>query len=137
MRGAKATKTGLARRLRKNSTVAETKLWWRLRARELNGFKFIRQEPIGPYVGDFVCREQRLIIEVDGGQHAESKRDAVRDKWLHEHRYRILRFWNNDVIGNLEGVLETILAALTAETPPHPNPLPASGEGESPGRKSE
>ena len=131
---AKVTKTGLARRLRKNATIAETKLWWRLRSRGLNGFKFVRQEPIGPYVADFVCREHRLIIEVDGGQHAESKRDAVRDKWLREHRYRILRFWNNDVTGNLEGVLETILAALLAETPPHPNPLPASRVRESPGR---
>jgi very-short-patch-repair endonuclease len=134
MCSAKVTKTGLARRLRKNSTIAETKLWWRLRSRGLNGFKFVRQEPTGPYVADFVCREHRLIIEVDGGQHAESKRDAVRDKWLCEHQYRILRFWNNDVIGNLEGVLETILAALPAEAPPHPDPLPASGERESPGR---
>ena len=134
MCSAKVTKTGLARRLRKNATIAETKLWWRLRSRGLNGFKFVRQEPIGPYVADFVCREHRLIIEVDGGQHAGSKRDAVRDKWLREHRYRILRFWNNDVTGNLEGVLETILAALLAEAPPHPNPLPASGEREPPGR---
>jgi very-short-patch-repair endonuclease len=134
MRSVRATKIGLARRLRKNSTIAETKLWWRLRARELNGFKFVRQEPIGPYVADFVCRERRLIIEVDGGQHADSKRDVVRDKWLREHRYRVLRFWNNDVIGNLEGVLEKILEAVSAETPPHPSPLPASGERESPSR---
>jgi very-short-patch-repair endonuclease len=105
-----------------------------LRSRELNGFKFVRQEPIGRYVADFVCRERRLIIEVDGSQHAESKRDAIRDKRLNEHRYRILRFWNTDVIGNLEGVLETILDAVSAETPPHPDPLPASGERESPGR---
>jgi very-short-patch-repair endonuclease len=96
--------------------------------------KFVRQEPVGRYVADFICREHRLIIEVDGGQHADSKRDIVRDKWLREHCYRILRFWNNDVIGNLEGVLEAILGALTAETPPHPNPLPASGEREPPGR---
>src|ERR1700722_16918240 len=115
MRGAKATKTGLARRLRKNSTIAEAKLWRRLRARELNGFKFVRQEPVGRYVADFICREHKLIIEVDGGQHADSKRDIVRDAWLREHHYRVLRFWNNDVIGNIEGVLETILGALTAE----------------------
>jgi very-short-patch-repair endonuclease len=137
MRGAKATKTGLARRLRKNSTIAEAKLWRRLRARELNGFKFVRQEPVGRYVADFICREHKLIIEVDGGQHADSKRDIVRDAWLREHHYRVLRFWNNDVIGNLEGVLEAILEAVSAETPPHPDPLPASGEKESPGRTSE
>jgi very-short-patch-repair endonuclease len=137
MCSAKVTKTGLARRLRKNATIAETKLWWRLRSRSLNGFKFVRQEPVGPYVADFVCREHRLIIEVDGGQHADSKRDIVRDTWLREHRYRVLRFWNNDVIGNIEGVLETILGALTAETPPHPSPLPASGERGLPGRTSE
>jgi very-short-patch-repair endonuclease len=126
MRRAKATKTGLARRLRKSSTVAEGKLWRRLRARELNGFRFVRQEPIGRYVADFICREHRLIIEVDGGQHADSKRDIVRDTWLREHCYRVLRFWNNDIIGNNDGVLETILAALPAETPRHPNP--PSGE---------
>ena len=128
MRGAKATKTGLAGRLRKNLTIAETKLWRNLQSRQLNGLKFVRQEPIGRYVADFVCREHRLIIEVDGGQHADSKRDIVRDTWLREHRYRILRFWNNDVIGNIDGVLETILAALPAETPPHPDPLPVNGE---------
>ena len=73
------------------------------------------------YIVDFVCREQRLVIEVDGGQHATDKRDAVRDRWLAEHRYRVLRFWNNDVLGNMEGVLETIAAALPADSPPHPD----------------
>ena len=103
----------------------------------MNGFKFVRQEPVGRYVADFICREHKLIIEVDGGQHADSKRDIVRDAWLREHHYRVLRFWNNDVIGNLEGVLEAILEAVSAEAPPHPDPLPASGERESPGRTSE
>src|SRR5262245_61709312 len=105
-----------------------------------DGHKFVRQEPIGPYVVDFVCRERRLIIEVDGGQHATDGRDAVRDRWLNDHRYRVLRFWNNDVLGNIDRVLETIATALQAETPPHPDrcpltriadairPLPASGE---------
>jgi len=130
MRAANVTKTRLARRLRKNSTLAERKLWRYLRSRSLGGFKFVRQEPIGPYVVDFVCREKRLVIEVDGGQHAESKRDAVRDQWLIEHRYRILRVWNNEVIGNIEGVWETVFAAASAATPPHPDPLPASGERE-------
>jgi len=82
--------------------------------------KFVRQEPIGPYVVDLVCREERLIIEVDGGQHAESARDAIRDQWFRDHNYRVLRFWNNDVIQNIEGVLETIASALLARQPPDP-----------------
>jgi very-short-patch-repair endonuclease len=76
------------------------------------------QQPIGPYIVDFVCRERRLIIELDGGQHADSQRDAVRDRWLTERRYRVLRFWNNDVMGNLEGVLETIAMVLNGESDP-------------------
>ena len=69
---------------------------------------------------DFVCRQSRLIVEVDGGQHADSAHDAIRDKWLKDQGYRVLRFWSNDVLGNLVGVLETIAAAL-AETSPHPD----------------
>src|SRR5580704_14199653 len=137
MRGAKVAKTRSARRLRKESTFAERRLWRRLRSRSLAGFKFVRQEPIGPYIVDFVCREKRLVIEVDGGQHADNKRDAARDLWLSDHRYRVLRFWNNEVLENLEGVWETIFAAVSAAAPPHPNPLPASGERESSGRSSE
>ena len=116
MRGAKVVKTQRARRLRRDSTDAELRLWYRLRSRSILGFKFVRQEPIGPYVVDFVCREQRVIVEVDGGQHADSKRDLARDRWLVEHHYRVLRFWNNDVMANTDGVLETIAAALNAET---------------------
>ena len=134
MRGAKVTKTSLARQLRENSTPAERKLWRHPRSRSLAGFKFVRQEPIGPYVVDFVCREQRLVIEVDGGQHADNRRDAVRDQWLVGHRYRVLRFWNNEVLGNIEGVWDTIFAAAFAAAPPHPDPLPASGEREPPSR---
>jgi very-short-patch-repair endonuclease len=113
MRGAKIAKTQRARRLRRDSTEAERKLWYRLRAQSIVGFKFVRQEPIGPCVVDFLCRDSRLIVEVDGGQHAESKSDLVRDQWLAEHRYRVLRFWNNDVMMNVDGVLETIAAALS------------------------
>jgi very-short-patch-repair endonuclease len=127
MRGAKVTKTATVRRLRKNSTFAERKLWKYLRARSLGGFKFVRQEPIGPYIVDFICREQRLIIELDGGQHAQSRHDAIRDRWLTQHRYRVLRLWNNEVTGNIEGVWDTILAAASAATPPHPIPNPAPG----------
>jgi very-short-patch-repair endonuclease len=112
MRGRSPTKTSRARRLRHDATDAERRLWYRLRARQIDGAKFVRQEPIGPFVADFVCREQHLVIEVDGGQHATDPRDAVRDRWLREHGYRVLRFWNNDVLRNTEGVLEAIAEAL-------------------------
>jgi very-short-patch-repair endonuclease len=116
MRSANEKKTERARGLRRQSTKAELKLWNRIRSRSIDGCKFVRQEPIGPYIVDFVCRERRLIIEVDGGQHATDERDAVRDQWLAGHRYRVLRFWNNDVLGNIDGVLETIAAALDEAT---------------------
>ena len=135
MRDADKIRTGLARRLRRDSTSAELRLWNRLRSRSIGGEKFVRQQPIGRYVVDFMCREKRLVIEVYGGQHAESARDQVRDQWLREHNYRILRFWNNDIMSNMDGVLETIAEALRAEAPPHPapasggnRPLPARGE---------
>jgi very-short-patch-repair endonuclease len=129
MRGANVTKTVLARRLRKNSTRAEQKLWRYLRSRSLGGFKFIRQETIGPYIADFVCREKRLVIEVDGGQHTASRRDAVRDRWLAAHRYRVLRFWNNEVLENIEGVWDTIFAAVSAAAPLTPTLSPRAGRG--------
>jgi very-short-patch-repair endonuclease len=121
MRGPHDFKTERARLLRQNSTNAERRLWYRLRSRSINGHKFVRQEPIGPYVVDFVCREKRLIVEVDGGQHADSRRDRERDKWLVDRGYRVVRFWNNDVMKNIEGVLETIGTALDVEAPPHPD----------------
>ncbi len=120
MRAANEMKTERARRLRKAATNAEMALWCRLRSRRLNGYKFVRQEPVGPYTVDFACRDRRLVIEVDGGQHAENTRDVIRDKWLVDHNYRVLRFWNNDVLNNVAGVLETIATAL-AEAPPHPD----------------
>ncbi len=79
--------------------------------------QFVRQEPIGQYVADFVCRERRLIVEVDGGQHATDPRDMVRDAFLTRQGYRMLRFWNNDVLANTSGVLETIADALAAPLP--------------------
>ena len=135
VRGAKLTRTARSRKLRSESTEAEKRLWNQLRSRSLAGCKFVRQDVIGPYTVDFICREHRLVIEVDGGQHAADRSDQLRDRWLVTHRYKVLRFWNNDVMSNMEGVLETIEAALTA-TPPHPDvalereirPLPASGE---------
>jgi very-short-patch-repair endonuclease len=95
MRSANERKTSRARRLRHDSTKAELRLWNRLRSRALRGHKFVRQEPIGPYIVDFVCREQRIVIEINGGQHSTDPKDTIRDKWLAGRRYRVLRFWNN------------------------------------------
>jgi very-short-patch-repair endonuclease len=112
MRGPDRKMIRIARQLRVNQTDAETVLWNRIRNRQIDGHKFVRQEPIGKYVCDFVCRERRIIIEVDGGQHNESAADATRDRQLVQEGFRVLRFWNNDVLGNLEGVLITIQAEL-------------------------
>ncbi|UYO42151.1 endonuclease domain-containing protein [Rhodopseudomonas palustris] len=112
MRGPSRKTIGFARRLRGNQTDAESALWHRLRNRQIDGRKFVRQMPIGYYICDFVCRERMLIVEVDGGQHASSSRDAVRDRFLREKGYRVLRFWNNEVLGNAEGVLDVIAGAL-------------------------
>jgi very-short-patch-repair endonuclease len=103
------TITQIARNLRKSSTVAERLLWRHLRAKQVEGYKFRRQEPIGNYVVDFVCFEKRMIIEVDGSQHQiEKDKDNKRDKWFKEQGFRILRFWNNEVIKNTDGVLTVI-----------------------------
>jgi len=120
VRGADESKTNRARGLRSAPTNAEDALWYQLRSRRLNGFKFVRQEPLGPYTVDFICRERRLIVEADGGQHADSARDKVRDEWLAGRNYRILRFWNHEILGNISGVLEVIATAL-ADNPPHPH----------------
>jgi very-short-patch-repair endonuclease len=118
-----------ARELRRNPTDAERRLWRHLRQRQLDGHRFRRQVPIGPYVADFVCLERRLIVEVDGGQHAvEADRDEVRTAWLEGQRFSVLRFWNNDVLGETEGVLEAIKRELERAAPP-PRPSPARGEG--------
>ena len=115
-----------AKSLRQDMTEAERRLWFHLRAHRLNGLGFRRQVPIGPYIVDFVCQERHLIIEVDGGQHAESARDAERDRWFAANGYRVLRFWNSDVTSNRSGVLETIVSAAAASTP-LPNPPPQGG----------
>ncbi len=95
-----------ARRLRRNSTEAEKALWRALRSRTLRHVKFRRQAPIGKYIVDFVAFEQHLIIEVDGGQHASD--DPARTRFLEAEGFRVLRFWNNDVLQNIDGVLSTI-----------------------------
>lgn len=110
--------------LRKNLTDAERWLWQRLRNRELSGWKFRRQHSIGPYIVDFVCIEKRLVIELDGGQHVENlESDAKRSEYLKEKGYRILRFWNNDVLREGEAVLNVILSCLEKDAPsPVPSP---------------
>ncbi len=118
----------LQRRLRKNMTDAETSLWHAINREQLEGCKFRRQHPFLDYVLDFVCLKRRLVVEVDGGQHLESRADGLRDKRLAEAGFRVLRFWNNDVLNNKEGVLEAIRAALLVQPHPHPNP-PLEGEG--------
>ncbi len=104
-----------ARALRQTPTDAEIRLWAVLRSRRLADFKFRRQHPIGPFVADFVCLRHHLIIEADGSQHAESDDDVRRTKWLERRGWRVLRFWNNDVLANTNGVMEAILAALQSQ----------------------
>ena len=121
-----------AKRLRRDLTVSERKLWSVLRNAQLGGAKFRRQQPIGPFIADFVCQDCRLIVEADGGQHAESATDVRRTAFLEEKGYRVLRFWNNDILENVEGVAQVIISALTT---PHParalreSPSPSRGEG--------
>ena len=102
-----------ARELRHNLTNVERLLWKRLRLRNVDGHKFRRQHPIGPYFADFVCIERRLVVELDGGQHGENAvHDQERDAWLRSHGWRVLRFWNNEVIEQSDAVLGAILKAL-------------------------
>jgi very-short-patch-repair endonuclease len=101
-----------ARTLRTRMTDAERKLWFALRDRRFSGFKFRRQVPINRFIADFICFEARLVVEVDGGQHADSVRDQQRDRWFAANGFRVVRFWNNEVLSNLEGVLTVLLAKL-------------------------
>jgi len=115
-----------AKTLRSNQTEAEQRLWFHLRAHRFMGLKFKRQKPMGRYIVDFVCLERRLIIELDGGQHAEQVTyDQHRDEWLRRQGYTVLRFWNNDVMQQLDSVLEQIRCTVTLS----PTPLPQAGEG--------
>lgn len=117
-----------AKDLRKNQTDCEEKLWYYLRDRRFEKLKFRRQCPIKNYIVDFICVDKMLIIELDGGQHAGSKKDIVRDRTLQSEGYTILRFWNNDVLENIIGVLEVVRDTVNNPHPtnnnPHPNPLP-------------
>ncbi|HEX5509886.1 MAG TPA: DUF559 domain-containing protein [Pseudolabrys sp.] len=123
-----ASSVQIARRLRRDQTDAERMLWLRLRDRRLNGLKFRRQMPVKSYVVDFCCESARLIVELDGGQHAERAEDEKRTTELEAFGFLVLRFWNNDVLNNLDGVLE-VIAATAKQDPPHPSPLP-NGERE-------
>jgi len=122
-----------AKTLRTNQTEAEQRLWYHLRAHRFMGLKFKRQKPMGRYIVDFVCMERRLIIELDGGQHAEQVAyDQHRDAWLRSHGYTVLRFWNNEVMQQMEGGLEQIRCtiALLPIFTLSPNPSPTRGRGE-------
>jgi very-short-patch-repair endonuclease len=98
-----------ARQLRVDATDAERRLWAVLRDRRLGGFKFRRQHRLGPFIVDFICFECRLIIEADGGQHADNKYDERRTAWLEQRGWRVVRYWNTDILANIEGVQEMIL----------------------------
>ena len=118
--------TRQVRRLRGNATDTERLLWRSLRQHQL-GKRFRRQFPIPPYIVDFVCIEARLIVEADGGQHAVPGEHDFRDALLAARGWRILRFWNNEIVHNRAGVLQRIMEAL--EESPHPDPPPLAGEG--------
>jgi very-short-patch-repair endonuclease len=128
----KTQNKSLAKTLRHNPTEAEKKLWRHLRNRQVLGAKFRRQQSFGPYILDFYCAESKLAIELDGGQHGEPKwtiQDEQRDEYLKQEGVTVLRFWNNQVFHEFEGVLEMIYTTLGNRTP-HPNPLPQGERGE-------
>jgi very-short-patch-repair endonuclease len=108
--------------LRQNMTRAEWKLWHHLRRKQIGGLRFRRQYPIGDYIVDFICLPARLIIEVDGGQHAQMEQeDAQRTAWLESQGFRVIRFWNNEVMETMEHVIETIQSEVRCPPPPAPS----------------
>ena len=128
---------GAARRLRKNMTEAEKLLWSRLRAHRFAGASFRRQAVLGPFVVDFLCPSAKLVVEVDGNQHSASNANASRDAYLDKHGYRVLRYWNNEVLGNLDTVLEDLHMHLSDPIrTPSPDPSPQRGEGSASGKDS-
>ena len=112
MRAGNKPKTARARKLRAAENEAEGALWSDLRGRRLNGWKFVRQFPIGPYFADFACREANLVVEVDGSQHASQPSDRFRDETMNRNGWSVLRVWNADVLRDRKAVLDTILAAV-------------------------
>ena len=114
--------TARSRELRADQTDAERKLWSHLSARQVAGTRFNRQFPIGPFIGNFVSRGAKLVVEVDGGQHAISAEDdAARTRYMEAQGYRVIRFWNNDVLGNIEGVVAEIERVLLYKPSPNPS----------------
>ena len=119
----KIPNTGRARALRRSQTGAELELWRHLRNRQLAGYKFKRQVPRGPYIVDFLCDDAKLVVELDGGQHAlQVAYDAHRTAVLEADGYRVLRFWNIEVTENLDGVIDAIYRAVTSKRRPGPSP---------------
>ncbi|NCT71744.1 MAG: endonuclease domain-containing protein [Xanthomonadaceae bacterium] len=119
-----------AKQLRRNMTDAERRLWKYLRAHRLDGQKFRRQQPIGPCIVDFVHFGARVVVEADGGQHVQSPHDAARDAWLMRQGFRVLRFWNDDILLHTDAVLESIWKALREGAPSPPTPLQQGERGE-------
>jgi len=120
----------LQQNLRNTPTDSESKLWQRLRHRQLDGCKFRRQHPFGDFILDFVCLERKVIVELDGSQHADAAGyDEARSRFLEISGFIVLRFWNNEVLENLEGVLEVILRTLSDRATPSPPNPPLEGEG--------
>jgi very-short-patch-repair endonuclease len=120
---------GRARKLRESQTDVEGKLWSQLRDRQVHGVKFRRQHPIGPFIVDFCCFEKGLVVELDGGQHAKRNvADQRRTGFLEKRGYRVLRFWDNDVLENFDGVLEKISEAVEGSLTPCPLPLRGARE---------
>ncbi|MGH8491773.1 MAG: endonuclease domain-containing protein [Moraxellaceae bacterium] len=105
--------TERSRVLRRKMTDAERLLWQKIRASQFMGLKFRRQYPLGPYIVDFICLEQKLVIEVDGSQHADSAEDVARDAWLGSQGFKVVRFWNHEVLLNVDGVLQALTLALS------------------------
>ncbi|MBW2039187.1 MAG: endonuclease domain-containing protein [Deltaproteobacteria bacterium] len=123
----------ITKALRKRSTDAENLLWRHLRAKRLGGLKFRRQQPIGNYIVDFVCFEKRIVIEVDGGGHAlEKDKDNERDNWLIGEGFKVLRFWNNEVLQKIDGVLEVIRESSLNHPPLTPPIKGGENEGGGP-----
>ncbi|WP_109807098.1 endonuclease domain-containing protein [Sphingosinithalassobacter portus] len=124
--------TAQARELRNSATEAEKLLWARLRRSQLGGLKFSRQMPVAGFVADFMCRSEKLVVELDGSQHFDNaKSDAERTRRIEAQGFRVIRFWNSDVMTNMDGVLEAILAAAEKrrEREPTPQPHPVNGRG--------
>jgi very-short-patch-repair endonuclease len=119
-----------AKALRQNMTDAEQLLWRHFRAHRLDGQKFRRQQPVGPYVVDFVHFGARVIVEADGGQHNENEKDEARDAWLISQSFKVLRFWNDQILQDTDSVLEVIWAAVADGNPSPPAPLPQGERGD-------